>query len=199
MNVPHDNEWLKIVASTCLGLIAGLVAEPLKNVMTGVRTRREIGNAIRADLKFIRAVLPILRLNKYDAKHVSSRIELPAFEHYWETSKGSFYTSIHLHVLRWHCDLILSEVRKMDRGQSGKLESLSSIEESIEAGLKSKEPNSFQKVYYNCRRWLYYRSLMPTIRNVVFTDEDGKAIPEGDGSASPIPAKTSFKRRDQQN
>lgn len=192
-----DNEWLKIVASTCLGLMAGLIAEPLKMAMTDRNTRREISNAIRKDLRFIRVLLPFYRLNEYSASQVINSIGLPAYKHYWSTNRPAFYKSGHLWFLRIQCELILSDILKIKAGHCKKLEGLKSIEENVSAALKSRERHSIEKLISKCRLWRIRRKygdrvmvhrkdgdLIP-IEKVVIVDEHGKPIPEGEGKREP--------------
>jgi hypothetical protein len=190
----HDNEWLKIVASTCLGLVAGLIAEQLKSSMTGRRTRREVSNAIKNDLQFVQVLLPLCRLNTCDAKQVSSSIRLPAYEYYWQINKPAFYESTHLQFLGRQCEFIISDLRKIDAGLCTKLEGIKTIEEAISAALKSREMHFFEKLRSKYRRRRFQRrykdqgppfyyldgKVIPK-EKVVYVDNDGNPIPEGEG------------------
>jgi hypothetical protein len=191
-----NTEWLKIVASTCLGLVAGLVAEPIKSGMTSRGTRREVSRAIKEDLRFIRTLLPFFRLNKYDADHVSRLIELPAYEHFWSTNKPVFYQSAHLRCLRLDCTLILEDVDRMRSGRCTKLVGLTSIEETVTQALKRREMYFFERLKSKFRIWRFNRKhreykdesmfmdndgrCVP-MKEVVIVDEDGKPIPVGEG------------------
>ena len=193
-----ESEWLKIVASTCLGLFAGLIAEPLKSSMTSRRTQREISHAIRHDLKLLRAFLPFYRLNKYDAEFVSRRIELPVFNYHWSKNKGAFYESSHLRFLRFQCEIILSDAHNMKTGKCTKEEGLKSIHESIVSALESREPYCWQQAVQKYRIWrherkykgidtLYIQGKVVPADKVVFVDNEGQPIPIGEGKLNKVP------------
>jgi hypothetical protein len=152
--MPHDNEWLKIVASTCLGLIAGLVAEPIKNSLSSRRTIREISRAIRVDLKFVSAAVLLMRSQDIDVRQVRRVLELPAFEHYWSVSKNTFYASSYLRELCFQCENILFYAQKMGEERCTKEEGLSSIQDSLDKALMAKEASLFSRMK---KRYIIWR------------------------------------------
>ena len=84
-------------------------------------------------------MLPIYRLDSVDSKKVIELVELPAFEHYWSDSKGSFYGSAELRALRGHCQMILLAVRRLEEGTATKDDAVESIECSVIEGLAGRK------------------------------------------------------------
>jgi hypothetical protein len=114
---PGDHEWLKIVVSTVAGLFAGLVAEPIKNAL---QRRIEIGRMVRAIETDFTGLATLLRdaADPEEFKlHIWSRVDLPAYQHYWSDKRDFFYDNHRLNELRKHCAEVLEVKQKVLSGE----------------------------------------------------------------------------------
>jgi hypothetical protein len=112
---PSNHEWLKILASSVVGLFAGLVAEPFKSTL---QRNIEIGRLKRAivmDFMRVETIIQVAEkmgaMNK-DAEEIRSyawpKVELPAYQHYWAGKRELFYDNLELHLMHLHCASVMT-------------------------------------------------------------------------------------------
>jgi hypothetical protein len=102
----HDTEWLKILASALVGMMAGFVADPIRAVVTRefelYRMRRAIGLDLLNVITGQSAV-------KHGAAtpHQFWQFEMfPSFTFYWQRNMECFYSDLTLHAIRLNIQAI---------------------------------------------------------------------------------------------
>jgi len=147
-----DHEWLKIVASTFFGVIAGFMADPIRTWLTTRNTRKQIEQSIKFDCLTILTTYRAIKLGVGNPDNFWTFLEIPAFEHHWAENRASFYGSMHLQIIRLKCQNILSLRKCVMTGSETSEKGMADIEPLIKSILELKDATSWEK-FRNRIRW----------------------------------------------
>jgi hypothetical protein len=147
-----DHEWLKIVASTFLGVIAGFMADPMRSWLTTRNTRKQIEQSIKFDCLTILTLYSGVNSGAANPNNFWTFLELPAFEHHWVENRASFYGSMHLQILRLKCQNILTLRKCVIAGTETKEKGMADIVPLVKSVLELKDATPWEK-FRNRIRW----------------------------------------------
>jgi hypothetical protein len=103
----NDTEWIKILLSAVAGMFAGLIADPIRSLIQTHIDARRLKNAVMWDIENLSTSAMSVHDEKLEAWKFWLGVELPGFDHYWDKSRGLFYTNTKLVLLRVQCQVIL--------------------------------------------------------------------------------------------
>ncbi|MES2392958.1 MAG: hypothetical protein V4555_15030 [Acidobacteriota bacterium] len=115
---PPNHEWLKILASAGLGLLAGLIADPVKNHLQRRHDAKVVMSAIEADLKALLNLSFEYREQGVDDVNFWPIAAIPAYTHFKESRGDLFYEHKNLAKLGQACEGLLHQIRANQRGSS---------------------------------------------------------------------------------
>ena len=99
---PPSHDWIKILISSTLGLLAGLIAEPTRGAMQSRINMMRMANAIRFDFWQLDNHMKLLKIDANSLVFWQD-VELPAFNYYWEKNREQFYTNQNLQAIMIIC------------------------------------------------------------------------------------------------
>jgi hypothetical protein len=105
---PSSHEWLKILASSVVGLFAGLVAEPFRSTLQRKIEIIRLKRAIGLDCLRVLTCLEIAKQELASESQMWQVIDLPAYQHYWAGKRELFYNDFDLQNMQLQCSLMLA-------------------------------------------------------------------------------------------
>jgi uncharacterized protein YjiS (DUF1127 family) len=103
----NDHEWIRILISAVVGMLTGLIADPIRSAMQHRIEAGKLKNAVMTDI----GNLSVSAMDVYNGKLEASKfwlgVELPGFEYYWEKNRELFYINTKTVLLRVQCQVIL--------------------------------------------------------------------------------------------
>lgn len=101
--VSANNEWLKILISAMVGMFAGLIADPVRNVIQMRINTVRMECAIQFDFLNLSTGMKAVEAGLVPSSKFWLSVELPAFEYYWDKNRELFYSDMELQLLRLQC------------------------------------------------------------------------------------------------
>jgi hypothetical protein len=140
-----DQEWLKIVASTFIGVIAGLMADPIRTWLTTRNTRKQIEQSIKFDCLTILTSYRAIKAGVGNPDNFWAFLEIPTFEHHWAENRASFYGSMYMQIIRLKCQNILTLRKCVTTGSETSEKGMADIEPLVISILELKEATRWEK------------------------------------------------------
>jgi hypothetical protein len=126
-------EWVKIIVSTCIGFLAGQIGELLKNAVQLKIVMLRMQRAIELDCLRVRTSIEVAHVGLVPEEKAWQGIKLQGFEYYWEKSRELFFSSLPLHLVAVHCQVIQNVQMAIIRGdissKDGETQILKAVEE----------------------------------------------------------------------
>jgi hypothetical protein len=104
---PPNHEWLKILTSAAVGLVAGLILEPLKGLILHERDLTLMLEGVLGDCRAVEIQISDDSVDEVLAGKRKVNAAMPAFEYYWEKKRELFFETIELRILASLCQQIM--------------------------------------------------------------------------------------------
>jgi len=137
----HDTEWLKILVSTLVGMLAGFIADPIRAAFARDLEIYRMRRAIGLDLVNVAAGQAAVKYGAATAHQFWQLEMFPSFTFYWQRNMEYFYGDLTLHTARMHIQgiqILQSAV------QSGKT-TVADGEVKLEGAMKSLRETLWEK------------------------------------------------------
>lgn len=103
----NDHEWIRVLISAVVGMLTGLIADPIRSTVQHRIEAGKLKNVVMTDI----GNLSMSAMDVYNSKLEASKfwlgVELPGFDYYWEKNRDLFYINTKLVLLRVQCQVII--------------------------------------------------------------------------------------------
>jgi hypothetical protein len=143
----HDTEWLKILASALLGMLAGFVADPIRAAFARNLELYRMRRAIALDLLNVITCQAVVKHGVATAYQFWQWEMFPSFTFYWQRNMEYFYSDITLHTVRMHIQavqLLQSSVQSGRKTVADGEAKLDELMKPLKKALLEKKPRGWQ-------------------------------------------------------
>lgn len=102
----HDTEWLKILVSALVGMLAGFIADPIRAAFARDLELYRMRRAIGLDLLSVITGQAAVKLGAATAHQFWQLEMFPSFAFYWQRNMEYFHSDLTLHAVRLHIQAI---------------------------------------------------------------------------------------------
>lgn len=102
----HDTEWLKILASAMVGMLAGFIADPIRAAFARDLKLYRMRRAISLDLLNVITAQAAVKHGAATAHQFWQWEMFPSFTFYWQRNMEYFYSDFTLHAVRMNIQAI---------------------------------------------------------------------------------------------
>jgi len=103
----NDHEWIRILISAVVGMLTGLIADPIRSAVQHRIDAGKLKNVVMTDIGNLSMSAMDVYNSKLEASNFWLGVELPGFDYYWEKNRELFYINTKLVLLRVQCQVIL--------------------------------------------------------------------------------------------
>jgi hypothetical protein len=143
----HDTEWLKILVSTLVGMLAGFIADPIRAAFARDLELYRMRRAISLDLLNVIAGQAVVKHEVVTACQFWQMEMFPSFTFYWQRNMEYFYSDFALHIVRLNVQaiqLLQSSVRSGNKTEADGEVKLEELMKPLREALLEKKPRGWE-------------------------------------------------------
>lgn len=139
----HDTEWLRILVSALVGMLAGFIADPIRAACAKDFELYRMRRAIGLDLLNVIAGQVAVKHGAATAHQFWQLEMFPSFTFYWQRNMEVFYSDFTLHAVRLNIQAIQHLQSAVQSGKTG----LPEAEVKLDGMLKSLQDTLWEKAH----------------------------------------------------
>jgi hypothetical protein len=143
----HDTEWLKILASALMGMLAGFIADPIRASFARDFELYRMRRAISLDLLNVITGQAAVKHGAATAHQFWQFEMFPSFTFYWQRNMEYFYSDFTLHAVRMNIQaiqLLQSSVQSGNKTVADGEVKLEDLMKPLKETLLEKKPHGWE-------------------------------------------------------